>query len=202
MTAARLRHRAGRVAEREEPRPPPRLGLVGVDREALVVAAAGMGDVMGQAAQAAAGPAVVDVEHQRRLRAAPSGAGDRRRPGLEAHAADILALAFGPGQRHRGAVAGEHVAFLDPAGDPRLHPLDRAVDVADRAADAGFLAQHVPGFQRVAQFQLDAAEGRRRRHAGSGTRRCGANQAGSSRKPRRPAPPARRGNPARRSAAA
>ena len=72
---------------------------------------------MREPAQAAAGPAVVHVEHQRRLRRdRRMQRAHRRLPGLEAHAADILAGALGRRQRHRAAVAGQHEAFLDPAG--------------------------------------------------------------------------------------
>src|SRR5208283_3375133 len=64
--AARFRHEARRVAEREEARAPSRLGLVRVHRESIVTEAAGMRHVMRHPAQAAAGPAVMHVEHQRR----------------------------------------------------------------------------------------------------------------------------------------
>ena len=38
-----------------------------------------------------------------------------------------------------------------------LQPLDRGIDVAHRAAAAALFAQHMPGLERLAQFQLDAA---------------------------------------------
>ena len=46
---------------------------------------------------------------------------------------------------------------VDQPGDLDLQALDRAVDIAHRAAAARLLAQHVPRLQRVAQFQRDAA---------------------------------------------
>ena len=51
------------------------LGLVGVDREGLVIAPAGMGDMIDAAAERAPAPAVDDVEGQRRMRPRSSGAG-------------------------------------------------------------------------------------------------------------------------------
>ncbi len=95
MNGARFRHRAGRIAEREETRPSPRLRLVRVRRAAFVVAGAGMGDVMREALRGSAGPAVVYVEDQRglcgrgRVRRLPPG------PGPETDSANILALVFG-----------------------------------------------------------------------------------------------------------
>src|SRR5262249_23528197 len=46
-----LRHVAGRVADREKAGAATGLGFVGVDRHAVVTAAAGMGDVIGAATQ-------------------------------------------------------------------------------------------------------------------------------------------------------
>jgi len=43
--------------------------------------------------------------------------------------------------------------------DLDLQALDGAVDIAHRAAAARLLAQHVPGFERVAQLELDATLG-------------------------------------------
>ena len=44
-----------------------------------------------------------------------------------------------------------HVAHL------YLQALDRGIDIARRAAGGDFIAQHVPGFDGPAQFDLDAA---------------------------------------------
>ncbi len=41
--------------------------------------------------------------------------------------------------------------------DLDLQALDRGIDIAHRAAAARLLAQHVPGLQRVAQLELEAA---------------------------------------------
>ena len=192
----RLGHRPGRVAEREEARAPARLGLVRVHREAVVVPPAGMGDVMGQAAEAAAGPAIVHIEHQRRCRPAWWDA---------AQFGGFQALKRTPPTYSPGAIGGASAAprsrcrparsARPPSRDLRLHPLDRAVDIARGAAAGRLLAQHVPGFQRVAQFELGAAAPRSRRSAGSGTPDAGRTRPDRGRSRARPAPPARRGNP-------
>ena len=51
-------------------------------------------------------------------------------------------------------------AGLKPV-DLDLQPLDRGIDEARGAAGAALLAEHVPGLQRVAQLELDAAVGDR-----------------------------------------
>ena len=63
---------AGGMAMLLEAGQPARLGLVGVDRLGLVVASAGMGDMIDAAADRAAAPGVDEVEGQRRMH------GDRR----------------------------------------------------------------------------------------------------------------------------
>ena len=58
-----------------EPRQPPRLRLIGIDRKSLVVAATWMGDMIDAAAERAAVPEVEKVERQRRMRRLSSDAG-------------------------------------------------------------------------------------------------------------------------------
>ena len=115
-------------------------------------------------------PGVDDVEHQRRVHADRRVQRRRRLPGAVAHARDVLAGRAGRVQRHAPAVAGDHVARVDQAAHLDLHPLDRRVDVAGRRAAGRLLAQHVPGLDRLAQLQLDAATPRSSRAAESGTR--------------------------------
>ena len=155
---------------REEARQPAALGLVGVDREGLVVAPAGMRDVVAAAAQRAVHPGVDQVEDQRRVHA------DRR---VQAAAAARRGSARRPRTRRRcrsarsGTRRPLQVSAYALAARPRdahLHALDRGVDVAHRAAGRAFLAQHVPGLERLAQLDLACRAPRTRRCAGSGTR--------------------------------
>ena len=69
-----------------EPRQPARLRLVRIDRECLVIAAAGMGDMIDAAAQRTARPRIEDVEDERRLHRDHRMKGHGRLPCLEAHA--------------------------------------------------------------------------------------------------------------------
>ena len=57
------------------------------------------------------------------------------------------------------AVAENGEAVARSAGDLDLDAFDRGIDVAGRAAAGGFFTEDVPGFQRVAQFDGDAACG-------------------------------------------
>src|SRR5262245_17525218 len=86
----RLLIRTGCMAEREEAREPPALGFVGVHREMLEVAAAGMRDVIRAACDRTPGPAVVEIEHERRVDRDRRMQTRRGLPRAEAHAADVL----------------------------------------------------------------------------------------------------------------
>ena len=81
-----------------------------------------------------------------------------RLPGAETHAANKLADLAGRPQRHRHAIAGQHIAVTRQATEFDLHALQRGVDIAYRAAAPALLAQHMPGLQGLTQFQLDALD--------------------------------------------
>src|SRR5580692_9286176 len=49
------------------------------------------------------------------------------------------------------------MAVFVKARDLDLQPLDRGIDEAHRGAGIALLAQHVPGLDRLAQFEADAA---------------------------------------------
>ena len=61
-------------------------------------------------------------------------------------------------QRHAAAVAGDDVARIGQAADFDLQALDRRIDVAGRAAAARLFAQHVPGLDGLAQFEIHAPD--------------------------------------------
>src|SRR5262245_48167854 len=108
-----------------EARQAARFRFVRVDREGLVVAPTGMGDVIDAAAERVAAPAVIDVEGERGVHV--DGRMQRRRqlPGLEADAGDILAGAAGRGERQASSVAGHGMAPGRESVDLDLQPLDR-----------------------------------------------------------------------------
>ncbi|MCY1214496.1 hypothetical protein D9M72_263100 [compost metagenome] len=132
------------------------LGLVGVDREGVVVATARVGDEVLAAAQRALHPGVDEVEGQRCVGRNAGVQRRRRVPGLVAHAGHELAGDARGLQRQHLAVDGDDVAAFVQAGHAHLDALQRRVDIAHRAAGRAFLAHHVPRFERVAQRQLHA----------------------------------------------
>src|SRR5579859_19816 len=74
------------MAEGHETRQAPPFRLVGIDRIDFVIAPAGMGDVIGAAADRALVPAIDQIEHQRRLHADGRMQAGSRAPGAEPHA--------------------------------------------------------------------------------------------------------------------
>jgi hypothetical protein len=60
-------------------------------------------------------------------------------------------------QGHAVAIASDHMARVhNPVGQD-LHSFERGVDVSRRPSGAGFFAGHVPRFDGLPEFQLDAS---------------------------------------------
>src|SRR5207244_3981295 len=57
------------------------------------------------------------------------------------------------------AIARDEVSRVDHATDFDLEPLERGIHVTRRGAREPLLAQHVPGFERLANFDIDPASG-------------------------------------------
>jgi hypothetical protein len=167
--AAGRARRAGRVADALEAREPAALGFERVDRQRLVVAAAGVHHVIAAAAERAARPGVEQVEGQRRMHADVRVQRRGRLPGAVTHRADELADRPGRPQRHRMAVAGNPVAPRREARRVHLQALERRIDEAHRAAGAAFLAHHGQGSSAMAQLDAHAAGLEVAAGAGSGT---------------------------------
>src|SRR4051812_21862016 len=73
------------------------------------------------------------------------------------HTGDALAVDASGMERDAVTVGGEDEAVARESAGLDLQALHRAVDVADRAARARLLAQHVPRFERRTQFDVDVA---------------------------------------------
>ena len=63
-------------------------------------------------------------------------------------------MGTGVAQRDTATVTGHHEALVLQSADPDLQALDRGVDKARGALVAHLLAEHVPGLERLAQFQF------------------------------------------------
>src|SRR5215467_1133838 len=148
-----------RMAEILEARQAPRLRFIRVDRQGLVVASAGMGNVVNAAAERAAAPAIENVEGERGVDI--DGRVQRRRqlPRLEAYAGDVFAGPAGWRQRNEPSVAGDGMAAGIETLDLHLQPLNRGIDEARGDTGGRIFAQHVPRLERVPQFKRDAAVG-------------------------------------------
>ena len=159
VVPAAARPRPGRVAEREEARTSAALGLVGVDRERLVSAAAGMGHVIGAAAER-------PVRSRCRRCRTPAA----RAPGWSGAGTTAAARrdsARRPRTRRwspvgcsgtRRPLHVDHVAVVGHARHLHLQPLDRRIDVARRAA-AGWLLRPA---RATARWPAAARAARRR----------------------------------------
>ena len=73
------------------------------------------------------------------------------------HAGHAFAVRAGRVQRHAPAVAGDGEAVADESARLDLEAFERAVHVTHGAAAARFFAEHVPRFERSAEFDLDIA---------------------------------------------
>src|SRR5437899_2328611 len=64
-------------------------------------------------------------------------------------------------KRDSTAITRNRVTRFDQARDLHLYPLQRRVHPAYRSACTGLFSEHVPGLERLAQFQLDPVRGYR-----------------------------------------
>ena len=200
----RFGHRAGRVAEREEPGAAAGLGLVGVDRASC--RSCGRRDGRhDRCSRPATGRSSVSKTSNTSGACTPI-VGCSALGGLQADSARRRRIrrACSVGvQRHATAVAGQHVALVDPARDlapaPARPSCRRSAPCRRRPAPRPARAR--ARARGAVRARCRAA--RPRRSAGSGTRSAARTSARSKRiAARAPDRRARPGNPARRSAAA
>ena len=113
------------MSDGEEAGTAARLGLIGVDRHAVVVAAPRMGHVIGASADRAAAPRIVDIEGEGRMHADGGVQRVRCLPGAIAYARDVFAGRARGAQRQLPAIAGDDVALVVQPGDLDLQALHR-----------------------------------------------------------------------------
>jgi len=150
-------HRAGSVAEFEEACHAAAFGFKGVDGECLKTAAAGVGDMIGASGDGALIPGIDDVENQRRVNADGRMQAVRRLPGAVTEAGDEFAVAAGGVEGNGDTIDGDCVTGVDEALNFDLKALDGGIDAADGAPAAGLFAENIPGFDGLAEFEMDSA---------------------------------------------
>ncbi len=117
-----------------------------------------MRDVIRATGHRAPRPAIVHIEHQRRIDVDRRMQTRGRLPRAKAHAADVLAVDAGRSHRHaRSRCSAIDESFRSVAGHLHLQPFERRVDVAHRTARRALFAHHVPRLQRLAQFERHVA---------------------------------------------
>ena len=105
IVGGRRRERTRRVSLGKKPGETAGLRFHRVDRKRLVAQSAGMGDVVGAAAERPIVPGVEQIEHQRRIDGNCGVQATRRLPGAIAHAGDKFAERGGRRQWHAAAIA-------------------------------------------------------------------------------------------------
>jgi hypothetical protein len=147
-------HRTRRVPDAKEARQTPALGLERVHGKTLMAAPARMNHMISTTAFRSMHPGVHYIECQWRMNPDFGMQRRPRLPGAKAHTRNVFSVAPGRAQRQRAPVAGRHIALRREPAHLELDALERGVDITHRAARRAFLAEHVPGLERLAQLQL------------------------------------------------
>src|SRR6266571_4916988 len=116
-----------------------------------------MRDVVGATAKAALVPGVVEVEGERCVDANRRVQALGWLPGAVTHSGNGFAIGAGGVQRDAAAIHAERETVADQAADLDLEAFERAIDVTDGRAATGFFAEHVPGLEGGAEFNLNIA---------------------------------------------
>ena len=133
------------------------LRFICVHRKLFVGPAAGMGHVIRAAPDCTPRPCVHDIKHQWRVNRDVGVQTGGRLPRAVPHASHEFAWCARGMQRNAAAVAQHDKARVDHSRNLHLQSLHRGIHVAGRAAGRRLFAQHVPGLQRAAEFQMNAA---------------------------------------------
>ena len=142
------------MAEAEKPGRAAAFGFVGVDRKRFVIRPPGCATCHVQPPIERPIPGVDHVEDQRHMDADGRMQAIRRLPGPVAHSRHPFPTVPAGCSGSTAAVARDDISRIGQAADFDFQPLQRRVDVADRAAAAGLFAQHMPRLDRVPQFQV------------------------------------------------
>ena len=150
---------AGGVADLEEAGEAAGFGFIAIHGQGAVAEAAGVGDVVLATTEGAPGPGIDKVKGERGLHRDTRVQGFRRCPGPETHGGDEFALGAGGLEGHGVTVTGDAVSGVNQAGNLDLDALHAAVHITGRAGGGVLLAEDVPGFEGLTDFQFDAPVG-------------------------------------------
>ena len=118
-----------------------------------------MSDVPRAAPDRPAVPTVQYIEHERRVHGNRGMQTGRRLPRAEPDARHEFADGARRAQRNPAAVAGHDVPPVRQPSHLDLHAFQRRIHVSGRPAADNLLAEHVPGFDGLSQFDIDALSG-------------------------------------------
>src|SRR5271156_1420195 len=104
-------------------------------------------------------PSIYNIEYQRAVNGNVGMQAGGGLPGAITNSGDEFAVFAGRMQRNRAAIAKHGKAGADHARYLHLQTLDGGIHTPGGATAGSFFAEHVPGLERVAQFQVDAAGG-------------------------------------------
>src|SRR5664280_3033002 len=102
-------------------------------------------------------PTIDDIESKRCMHLDRRMQGRRQVPRLVAHASHEFARPAGRAERYATSGASDDVAAFVQSLHPDLQTLDGGIDDPHRVAGHPFFAQHIPGLERLSQFELHAA---------------------------------------------
>ena len=108
-------------------------------------------------AKRAVGPGVNNINRDRGVNRHGGMQRFRRLPRLEANAANEFQRNPCRRHGHLAAIDCDLVAALHESRRAQLQTLHGCIDKPHRAADGAFFAQHMPGLQRLPDFELHAA---------------------------------------------
>src|SRR5947207_1277853 len=82
-----------------------------------------------------------------------------RMPRPETNASDVFAIGAGGVERDGLSIAEDDVAGICQATNFYLETVERGIDIASGASGAALFTEDVPGFEGLADFEIDAALG-------------------------------------------
>src|SRR5882724_646018 len=148
-------HLARRVTEAKKARQAAALGLIGIHWKRRVVESPRMSDVIGATAYTPVVPGVHNIEHERRVETDGRMEATRWLPSPVTHTRYVFTVGTRRVQLKGDPSHGDDVAAVNQTAKLHLDALDRRINITRSAARGRLFSQNVPGFERLAQFQIN-----------------------------------------------